>query len=793
MKRFLALLLTLVMLVSVCGLQAFAADGDTPADTGDELVVYTRSGATRTFHVGDTFSYTYWFRLTSGSVNEITGHVLYDSQCLSVNADGCKFPNMTSPSTKNNAGDFEFHDTFTTSQGGEFATTSPQTMANISFTVTRGGTAYLTTLLEELEIRKSNGDKSQLVTNFKNKSWSPTMYSTFDYLQDEKPSLASTPLSASSDVAWFYAVDAETGAPIPAGVTFELTGTSDNGKHIERTAVSDAYGFVGFGTVPYGKSYYIQTRTASDASVAYIIKDGARILPDVENGKLRLDHTLHYKTADPSELRSITVTFEWTNEQIAPDEVYTKDRPTSVYMELSRNNDAVVVAHHSSDPEDGQAVFDNLPIHDDYGNEITYVLTTTTLQHYDAQITRTDTGFHINFAYLNDHNWETTRTEPTCTVDGSIVSVCKDCGATDRVVLPMTGHKLVSSGHDATCTQDGYQRYMCTQCDYWYEKKTPALGHDWSDWDVLLEAGSKRDGIKQRTCMRCGEVETYAIPSDHHEHTMKKHVVQPTCTEQGYTRYTCACGDTYIEESSYVPALGHAWAETARQEPTSKTVGVITYTCQRCAKLRYEFLPKTEPVETWKNPYRDVRSTAWYYEDVAYVTQNKLMVGTSTMMFSPNAVMSRAMLVTVLYRMNGSPSVAGMTAPFTDVPSGQWYTDAVIWAYNCGVVDGTSPTQFAPAQNVTREQMTKMFYGYAEFMDYNTMAVADLSAFADGGSVSSWAQTMMGWAVANSLIKGVQDENATYLRPQGVATRAEAAAILHRFDQWRVNAVVTGK
>ena len=114
MKRFLALLLTLVMLVSVCGLQAFAVDGDTPADTGDELVVYTRSGATRTFHVGDTFSYTYWFRLTSGSVNEITGHVLYDSQCLTVNADGCKFPNMTSPSTKNNAGDFEFHDTFTT-------------------------------------------------------------------------------------------------------------------------------------------------------------------------------------------------------------------------------------------------------------------------------------------------------------------------------------------------------------------------------------------------------------------------------------------------------------------------------------------------------------------------------------------------------------------------------------------------------------------------------------------------------------------------------------------------------
>lgn len=871
MKRFLALLLTLVMLVSVCGLQAFAADGDTTADTGDELVVYTRSGATRTFHVGDTFSYTYWFRLTSGSVNKITGHVLYDSECLTVNADGCKFPNMSSASTKNNAGDFEFGDSFTTSAGGVFATAAPQVMANISFTVTRGGTAYLTTLLERLEIRKSNNDKSELVTNFQNKTWSPAKYSTFDYLQDEKPSTVSTPLSASSDVAWYYAVDAGTNAPVPAGVTFELTGTSGNGEHIERTAVSDAYGFVGFGTVPYG-TYYVQTRTASDATVAYIISDGSRVLPDVQDGKLQLNHTLHYRTADPSELRSLTVTFEWTNELIAPDELYTKDRPSSVYMELSRNSDAVVVAHRSSAPEDGVAVFENLPIRDDNGNEITYVLTTTTLQHYDAQVTRTDTGFHINFVYLNKHTWETTRTEPTCTVDGSIVSVCKDCGATDRVVLPATGHKLVSSGHDATCTQSGYVRYMCSQCSYWYEKKTPALGHSWGDWEVDLEATSRTDGIKHHTCTRCGDTYTEIlsqlghdyelqadkskepdctqpgseyyvcgrckdvklvrkpalghdwgdwivdqqetdqadglkhricktcgerqdakIPKLEHIHNHLPTKVEPTCEEQGYTRYTCACGDTYIEQSSYVPALGHIWVETARQQPTEKTVGVITYTCQRCAKLRYEYIPKTEPVDKWKNPYRDVRSTAWYYEDVAYVTRNDLMVGTGTMTFSPDGEMSRAMLVTVLYRMNGSPSVAGMTMPFQDVPGDAWYTNAVTWAYNCGIVSGMSPTTFAPMVSITREQMMTMFYGYAVYMDYNTMAVADLSAFPDGGDVSSWAEAEMGWAVANTLISGAKESDGVYLRPQGTATRAEAAAILHRFDQWRVNAVVTGK
>ena len=959
MKRFLALLLTLVMLVSVCGLQAFAAGGDTPEESGDELVVHTRSGATRTFHVGDTFSYTYWFRMTSGSVNKFTAHVLYDSQCLTVNTDGCRFPNMTSASTKNNVGDFEFRDSFTTSAGGVFATATPQVMANISFTVTRGGTAYLTTMIEQLEIRKSNGDKSELVTDFKNKTWSPAMYSTFDYLQDEKPSTVSTPLSASSDVAWYYAVDAGTNAPVPAGVTFELTGTSGNGEHIERTAVSDAYGFVGFGTVPYG-TYYVQTRTPDGAETAYIISDGSRVLPDVQEGKLQLNHTLHYRTADPSELRSLTVTFEWTNELIAPDELYTKDRPSSVYMELSRSSDAAVVAHRSSAPEDGVAVFENLPIRDDNGNEITYVLTTTTLQHYDAQVTRTDTGFHINFVYLNKHTWETTRTESTCTVDGSIVSVCKDCGATDRVVLPATGHKLVSSGHDATCTQSGYVRYMCSQCSYWYEKKTPALGHDWSDWVVDQEVTARADGVKHRTCARCGEMEMYAIPSAHHKHTMKKRVVRPTCTaqgytefycvndaglpcgesyivegsrtqplghtyegnsgittiieptctttglkeyhctrcgdtytevlpqrghdyelqpgksskpdctkpgteyyvcgrcedvklvrtpalghdwgewivdqqetdqaeglkhricktcgerqdvaipklehihnylptkvepdceQQGYTRYTCSCGDTYIEQSSYVPALGHTWVETARQEPTEKTVGVITYTCQRCAKLRYEYIPKVEPIDKWKNPYRDVRSNAWYYEAVAYVTRNGLMVGTGTMTFSPDEQMNRAMIAMILYKMNGMPSVAGMTAPFTDVPDDTWYTNAVIWTYNCGVASGTSATTFSPMANITREQMMTMFYGYAVYMNYNTMAVADLSVFPDSGDVSHWAEVKLGWGVANALIKGVQESDGVYLRPRATATRAEAAAILRSFDQWRAYAVAPG-
>ena len=363
-------------------------------------------------------------------------------------------------------------------------------------------------------------------------------------------------------------------------------------------------------------------------------------------------------------------------------------------------------------------------------------------------------------------------------------------------ILSQLGHDYelqADKSKEPDCTQPGSEYYVCGRCKDVKLVRKPALGHDWGDWIVDQQETDQADGLKHRICKTCGERQDAKIPKLEHIHNHLPTKVEPTCEEQGYTRYTCACGDTYIEQSSYVPALGHIWVETARQQPTEKTVGVITYTCQRCAKLRYEYIPKTEPVDKWKNPYRDVRSTAWYYEDVAYVTRNDLMVGTGTMTFSPDGEMSRAMLVTVLYRMNGSPSVAGMTMPFQDVPGNAWYTDAVTWAYNCGVVSGMSPTTFAPMVSITREQMMTMFYGYAAYMDYNTMAVADLSAFPDGGDVSSWAEAEMGWAVANTLISGAKESDGVYLRPQGTATRAEAAAILHRFDQWRVNAVVTGK
>ena len=329
-------------------------------------------------------------------------------------------------------------------------------------------------------------------------------------------------------------------------------------------------------------------------------------------------------------------------------------------------------------------------------------------------------------------------------------------------------------------------------------KAVPNAGWKFAGWTASLGAASSSSSLSFTVPSNAdanGVIVTAHFEPDEHEHEfveVNDTRIEPTCLEYGTVKVKCTiCGEVKEKE---LPALGHDYDKgVITLQPQPGVAGVMTYTCQRCAKLRYEYIPKTEPVDKWKNPYRDVRSTAWYYEDVAYVTRNDLMVGTGTMTFSPDGEMSRAMLVTVLYRMNGSPSVAGMTMPFQDVPGDAWYTDAVTWAYNCGIVSGMSPTTFAPMVSITREQMMTMFYGYAVYMDYNTMAVADLSAFPDGGDVSSWAEAEMGWAVANTLISGVKESDGVYLRPQGTATRAEAAAILPRFDQWRVNAVVTGK
>ena len=184
----------------------------------------------------------------------------------------------------------------------------------------------------------------------------------------------------------------------------------------------------------------------------------------------------------------------------------------------------------------------------------------------------------------------------------------------------------------------------------------------------------------------------------------------------------------------------------------------------------------TKAEEPWVNPFRDVTESDWFYDDVAFVYENGLFSGTDSRSFSPNASMTRAMLVTVLYRLEGEPTVTGRSS-FTDVRSGTYYEKAVIWAAANGIVTGTDSTSFSPDAKVTREQLAAILYRYAQYRKLDTDASAKLNSFTDADSVSAYASEALGWAVSEGLINGASGK----LMPKGDATRAQVAAILHRF------------
>lgn len=184
-----------------------------------------------------------------------------------------------------------------------------------------------------------------------------------------------------------------------------------------------------------------------------------------------------------------------------------------------------------------------------------------------------------------------------------------------------------------------------------------------------------------------------------------------------------------------------------------------------------------ETTETTKLNFTDVKESDWFFKGVEYVVDKGIMSGVSENEFAPSGKLTRAMLVQMLYNMESRPACDAENA-FIDVPVGQWYTDAVIWANDAKIVSGMGEGLFAPNMEITREQMVAMLYNYAKYKGYDVTASADLSTFADNASVSAWAQPAMQWAVAEGYISGMGDNQ---LAPQGTATRAEIASVIMRF------------
>lgn len=207
-------------------------------------------------------------------------------------------------------------------------------------------------------------------------------------------------------------------------------------------------------------------------------------------------------------------------------------------------------------------------------------------------------------------------------------------------------------------------------------------------------------------------------------------------------------------------------------EPTCTKPGQAAFTCIQCGMIH------TEPVAAIacaSAGYSDVPARIWYHDAVDYMVTNGYMNGMGGGRFQPDGTVTRAQLVTMLYRLEGQPSVAGLPNPFVDVPGGKWYTDAIRWGASTGVVNGVGDGQFQPDGAVTREQIATMLFRYAAA---EPVAGDYLQDFPDGGEVSRYAVQAMNWAVANGVINGSKTNGVVYLLPRDNATRAQIAQLL---------------
>lgn len=261
--------------------------------------------------------------------------------------------------------------------------------------------------------------------------------------------------------------------------------------------------------------------------------------------------------------------------------------------------------------------------------------------------------------------------------------------------------------------------------------------------------------------------------------------VQPTCKDAGVRVFTCStCGDTRTE--AVAKLTQHTWDNgVITTAPTHASEGVKTFTCTVCGETMTETIAKLAKCDGGKDcpsrAFTDVTAGSWCHEHIDFVVTNGLFYGTSNSIFAPDQHLTRAMMVTVLWRAAGCPENKSASV-FADVADGAYYAKAVAWAAENGVVLGTSAKTFSPNDNVTREQMAVILFRYAKLCGKAGSSGGDLSSFADAGSVSAYAADAMAWAVKNGIILGVRGTDGTYyLNAKGSATRAQAAAVFMRY------------
>lgn len=315
-----------------------------------------------------------------------------------------------------------------------------------------------------------------------------------------------------------------------------------------------------------------------------------------------------------------------------------------------------------------------------------------------------------------------------------------------------------------------------------------ALTHDGNVWSFTITA---EDGVTSRTYTVTVSFTEAPKSNDAGVRSITVAGVKAKTSVNNEYTVTVPYG-TNVTASSFVIITNHAratvgalthiknvWYFTVTAEDGVTTASyTVTVTTAALPTPIKPAVDNTKPASDSKPklPFTDVSTSDWFYSDVMFVYENGLFSGTDSRSFSPNASMTRAMLVTVLYRLEGEPAGTGSSS-FSDVSSGSYYEKAVAWAAANGIVTGTGSTSFSPDAKVTREQLAAILYRYAQYKKLDTDAGAKLDSFSDAGNVSGYASEALSWAVSEGLINGASGR----LMPKGDATRAQVAAILHRF------------
>ena len=233
--------------------------------------------------------------------------------------------------------------------------------------------------------------------------------------------------------------------------------------------------------------------------------------------------------------------------------------------------------------------------------------------------------------------------------------------------------------------------------------------------------------------------------------------------------------NTYIDLTKYFPTWrGHTFIGWYSERSLMNKVSGVYLTKDMTVYAGWRV---DENPGTGANPFTDVSEKDWFYGDVMFVYENGLMLGTSKTLFSPYGTATRGMMATILWRMEGSPAPKGKNS-FTDVEAGKWYADAITWTAENGIFAGYGKDKFGPDDPITREQLAAIFYRYADYKGYDLTVKGNLDKFKDADKITDYAKTAMQWAVGSGLVKG---KSGNLLDPQGTATRAEIAAMLHRF------------